>query len=265
MSRLHLYNHWLGKAIALCVVALPLRAATLPDVRDLDVKNWDCLHEEEGSAHDPADGARNKMKNRPWVAPSPVAPQWSVEQFVQKTKGYDTEIGATTRKKLTASQKKRLAEIEKQIVSVTGWVTLVYPGPKETTNCGSEEFHDWHVELLARPLDHVPHPGDPTSIICEIAPRTEKAIYQSGIRLQKIAAFLRQGEPPNIEDAPTGGVAHKVRITGYLMWDDQHNKADKDIGPTITTGGGHEYHHPWRQTAWEIHPILKIEDLGTKE
>ena len=49
------------------------------------------------------------------------------------------------------------------------------------------------------------------------------------------------------------------------MWDDQHTDPGKDVGPTIENGGCGEYFHPWRSTAWEVHPILKIEDLGPAE
>jgi hypothetical protein len=148
---------------------------------------------------------------------------------------------------------------------------VTYPGPPESCNCGSTNFHDWHVELTATPLDHAPHVGDPTPIICEVTPRVESHLYQSGVRLQALAEFIRLGKEPEIKDLATGSKPHKVRVTGYLFWDDYHNHEDEDnqrhveIGPTIRGGGNGRLYYPWRQTAWEIHPILKIEDLGTGE
>jgi len=50
----------------------------------------------------------------------------------------------------------------------------------------------------------------------------------------------------------------KIRVTGYLMWDDDHN-GSADVGSTIQYFGTNGFHHPWRSTAWEIHPIMKIE------
>ena len=76
---------------------------------------------------------------------------------------------------------------------------------------------------------------------------------------------MNQGKQPNIVPHVTGSKPHKVKITGYLMWDDQHTDPGKDVGPTIESGGCGEYFHPWRATAWEVHPILKIEDLGPAE
>ena len=44
------------------------------------------------------------------------------------------------------------------------------------------------------------------------------------------------------------------------MWDDDHN-GKADIGHTIESRSKNGYHHPWRSTAWEIHPVIKIENL----
>jgi hypothetical protein len=56
----------------------------------------------------------------------------------------------------------------------------------------------------------------------------------------------------------TGHKAQKIRVTGYLMWDDDHN-GSADVGSTIQYFGSNGFHHPWRSTAWEIHPIMKVE------
>src|SRR5207248_11628391 len=55
----------------------------------------------------------------------------------------------------------------------------------------------------------------------------------------------------------TGHPARKIRITGYRLWDDEHNGA-ADVGTTIRRANPNRYHNPWRQTAWEIHPVIKI-------
>jgi hypothetical protein len=44
------------------------------------------------------------------------------------------------------------------------------------------------------------------------------------------------------------------------LWDDEHNGA-ADVGTTIRTIGANKYHQPWRSTAWEIHPAIKLEAL----
>jgi len=63
---------------------------------------------------------------------------------------------------------------------------------------------------------------------------------------------------PDLTHEPTGHKAQRIRLTGYLLWDDDHN-GKADIGPRIESVGKNKYHHPWRSTPWEMHPVLKIE------
>ena len=56
----------------------------------------------------------------------------------------------------------------------------------------------------------------------------------------------------------TGHDACKVRVTSYLLWDDDHN-GSADVGSTIQSFSKNGFHHPWRSTAWEIHPVIKLE------
>jgi len=238
-------------------------SSSLPDLRDLTLTNWDCLHKPEGAARDAAHVSRNRMKNRDWVAVTGTnVPQWDYAQFIDHARAFDVELGARFRTNLTHEAESKLASIENRVVSLKGWMVLTYPGPPESCNCNSAEFHDWHIEVVQTPLNHAPTIGDPTAIICEITPRTEAALYRAGVRVQKLAEFMDLGKPPNIVTHATGSAPHQVRITGYLMWDDQHNVSGTDVGPTIERGGNGQYRHPWRVTAWEIHPILQIEDLG---
>ena len=57
-------------------------------------------------------------------------------------------------------------------------------------------------------------------IICEITPRTERGIYRDNVRIQSVAEFLRL---PDMNYQVIGHDACKVRVTGYLLWDDGHN------------------------------------------
>jgi hypothetical protein len=75
--------------------------------------------------------------------------------------------------------------------------------------------------------------------------------------MQALAGFIRA---PDFTIERTGHAARKVRVTGYLLWDDEHN-GSADVGKTIRSVGANKYHHPWRSTAWEIHPVIKIEAL----
>jgi hypothetical protein len=60
--------------------------------------------------------------------------------------------------------------------------------------------------------------------ICEITPRTERAIYRDNMRIQSFTGFFR------LQDTgcqPTAHKAEKIRVTGYLLWDDEHNEAQR--------------------------------------
>ncbi|MGH8099926.1 MAG: hypothetical protein ACREIW_01415, partial [Chthoniobacterales bacterium] len=106
-----------------------------------------------------------------------------------------------------------------------------------------------------------PGVGDPTAIICEITPRTEGNLYRHGIRLQNLAAYLRSPFDNTIQ--ATGHPPHKVRLTGYLLWDDAHN-SPQEVGRTIERLDAEKLGRPWRQTAWELHPVWEVVDLGSK-
>jgi len=234
------------------------------ELRDIDLKGWLGLEHPAGAPTSAAERERNLAKNRPYFSTEGMHPrELDSASFLELVRGYDKKLGlrpGEKRRNLTPQQKKTLAEMENHIVSLTGWLVVTYPGPPERTNDRSIRFHDWHMELLAEPMDHGPGVGDPTAIICEITPRTEGPIYRSGTRLQKLAEFIRLLDQ---SDQATGHPPHRVRVTGYLFWDDSHSKEPLDVGPTVqffTKKNG--YYHPWRQTAWEIHPVLKVEDLG---
>src|SRR2546426_3413937 len=142
MTRHHFYSltYRQGKAIrlalAIALAALWLAnvsladSLSLPDLRDLSLTNWNCLTQREGNPKNPAGAARNRMKNRDWIAvPAPNTPQWDYAQFVSQAQALTAEVGATHRSNLTAEAQAKLAMIETQIVSVTGWMVLTYPGP----------------------------------------------------------------------------------------------------------------------------------------
>ncbi len=111
------------------------------------------------------------------------------------------------------------------------------------------------VPRTTREFSGICRPCDPTPIICEITPRTEQRIYGEGVRIQSLAEFFRLSD---VSYHATGHKAQKVRVTGYLMWDDDHNGA-ADVGSTVQWLSGNGFHHPWRSTAWEVHPVIKIE------
>ena len=228
------------------------------ELKEIDLTSWDCRDHPEGNANTPDGIERNGLKNRP--ATSLAGQNFQVfdtASFLERFAAFETLSKNSRRKDLTRAQRQQLDPLEKKIVSLTGYLVLAYAGPPESTNCGSKDFHDWHLELFEKPQDHPPQIGDPTPIICETTPRTQNVIFRDNFRVQAAAAFIRA---PDMTIEPTGHAARKVRVTGYLLWDDEHN-GTADVGTTILNFGANQYHHPWRSTAWEIHPAIKVEIL----
>ena len=225
------------------------------ELRDLDVTEWDCANQSEGTAQSQEARERNRMKNRWPRADLSACTVLDTAAFLKKVREYDSRIEGRHRGELSTGQKEELDSYENQIMSLTGWLVLAYAGPPETTNCGSATFHDWHLEIFENPSDHAPQIGDPTPIICEITPRTEQRLYRDSVRIQSLAGFFRLLDR---SFQPTQHKARKIRATGYLLWDDEHN-GSADVGSTIQHIGSNGFHHPWRSTAWEIHPVMKVD------
>ena len=228
------------------------------ELKEIDLATWDCRDHLEGTAKTPDGIERNRLKNRSPIdlAGRPLLSK-DTASFLGYFAAFEAQAKGMRRKDLTSTHRQLLDPLEKQLVSLTGYLVLAYSGPPESTNCGSSDFHDWHLELFEQPLDHAPGIGDPTPIVCEITPRTQSAIFRDNIRIQALAGFIRA---PDLTIEPTGHPARKIRVTGFLLWDDEHN-GTADVGTAIRTIGANKYHQPWRSTAWEIHPAIKIEAL----
>lgn len=249
------------RLILIVFAALVIRGSAFAqdtDLRDLDVNHWFCLSKPAGTATQPDEKERNAMKNRnsPGTLPSNVE-QLDTASFLKKVAAYDAQLKATRRADLDQIRKQELLAFQNQIVSLTGWLVLAYPGLGESANCNDATFHDWHLEVFSQSSNHPPRIGDPTPIICEVTPRTEKLLYDQGVRLLSSAGFIRLSDNSY---RPTGHPARKIRVTGYLMWDDLHN-GPETVGTNVKFIGNDKLHHPWRATAWEVHPILKLEML----
>lgn len=245
-------------ALPLLLRAAPQQISQDRDLLDIDLTKWDCVNRLEGTAKTPDGIERNRLKNRSATDVSGAAlKSFDIPGFLRYVGDLDAQTKGKRRKDLVLPEKQKINGLEKEMVQLTGYLGLAYAGPPESTNCGNGDFHDWHLEIVEKPPDHAPKPGDPTSLICEITPRTQRAIYQDNIRIQALAGFFRRAD---LEYESTGHKAQKIRVTGYLLWDDEHN-GSADVGTTIQRVGANKYHNPWRLTAWEIHPVIKIERL----
>jgi hypothetical protein len=218
------------RLVALMVVLAAFsRTSPIYDLRDVDLSGWDCLTKPGGAARTEEGIERNRQKNRSAIDLTSIKiNEFDTSGFLAQATGYDRQLGKKRRRFLAPALKEQLVALENQVVSLTGWLVLAYQGIPESTNCRSRDFLDWHLELSPAPADHPAQVGDATPIICEITPRTESLLYRSGVRVQKLAAFIHL---PDNSFAATGSKPHKIRLIGYLFWDDEHNREDSDVGP----------------------------------
>jgi len=132
-----------------------------------------------------------------------------------------------------------LQGLESKSVMAEGYLAMVKRSAEETTNCNSSTRKDLHVELLAADA------GDPKNqrykvVVTEVTPWFgENHTSWTVTELGQYASY-KGGYGGSMLRPPT-----KVRIYGWLFFDNIHADAHS-IGN-------------WRGTAWEIHPITRIE------
>lgn len=116
---------------------------------------------------------------------------------------------------------------------------MVKKAGKESTNCYSSTRKDLHFELVGTDQ------GDPKSmrnriVVTKISPWfSEGNTNWTTTNLGQFASY-KNGYSGNFLRVPT-----RVRVYGWLFYDAPHS-ADGSVGS-------------WRGTAWELHPITRIE------
>ncbi len=131
-----------------------------------------------------------------------------------------------------------LQGLESKPVMIEAFFAMVKKSERETTNCDSSNRKDLHVELLAADA------GDPKDqrykvVVTEVTPWfSENHASWTETYLGQYASY--KGGYGNMLRSPT-----KVRVYGWLFFDNAHADAHS-IGN-------------WRGTAWEVHPITRIE------
>jgi len=124
--------------------------------------------------------------------------------------------------------------------TIVGYIRSVKGTGAESCNCGetSRCLTDTHIDVVSGPSDHR------KPVIVEITPVWRLMHEHQGIEDWSSAAVKAKYE------------GHRVRITGWLFFDDAHLLEADNTDP-----GDHHGKKNWRKTCWEIHPVTKIEIL----
>jgi hypothetical protein len=117
--------------------------------------------------------------------------------------------------------------------SIEGVVVRVHDAGRESANCFSGTRVDAHIEIGQR-LD-----APPTQrVIVEVTPPMRDWAYGQG----------NDWSTATLQRELTG---RRVRIQGWLMFDDEHDRESENTNPGRQDN--------WRATAWELHPVTAIQ------
>ena len=131
-----------------------------------------------------------------------------------------------------------LHDTESKAVMLEGFLAMTKDGGVEGVNCKSSTRLDTHMEIVDNDTED-PRNNRPRHVVTEVTPWFHDVVPEwSTNALGQLASYVGGYGASTAKNPPT-----KVRIYGYLFFDEAHaSGADS-----------------WRGTAWEIHPITKIE------
>jgi len=174
----------------------------------------------EGDAKSATKQARNRLKNR---------------TRTPRTKDIDPKV---TLAALRAPGDDRFRWSEAKAATIEAFVDDVFATGAESCNCKVEDraLTDTHFDLIASEGD------TGQKVIAEITPVWRLLHENRGQEDWSSAAIRKKYQ------------GHRVRITGWLYFDESHVWEADNTDPDDDVGKKN-----WRATGWEIHPITKLE------
>jgi hypothetical protein len=126
---------------------------------------------------------------------------------------------------------------ESKAAVIEGYIFDITSGGSEGCNCKSkeEDYKDVHVVLVIKKT----YKSKRHRVIAEITPRLRERVFEK-LDIETSNKELRKLL-----------IGKKVRVTGWLLFDDEHKDDAYNTDPNGTNN--------WRATCWEIHPITDIE------
>ncbi len=132
-----------------------------------------------------------------------------------------------------------LKEMEGRPVVVEAYLGMVKSGGAESPNCNSTSRKDVHMELAGNDTED-PKQARDKGVVAEVTPWFSEQFTSWTLNTLGQYSSYKSGYSGSMHRPPG-----KVRIYGWLFFDNWH-AADGSVGT-------------WRGTAWEIHPITRIE------
>ena len=162
------------------------------------------------------------LKNRD--IPPRTARRYTVPQLLS-TLPTGLPTSKLNRSRWSNTNKDTAARWERHGVTVEGYLLGVTKEREEACNCGSTTYVDHHLWLAA-----TPSASKASSMVVEVSPRS----WPTHPTWSAARTFR-----------PIINAKARVRVTGWLMWDQEHKEQLRNT----------------RRTLWEVHPIHSIKVL----
>ena len=124
---------------------------------------------------------------------------------------------------------------ERRAARIEGYVVEVKPGAVESANCFSFSERDTHIYVAARA-----DAPESERVVVEVTPRARRAAAARGLDWSQ-------------EGLRRALVGRRCRFEGWLLYDREHEGEAENTAPNRAGN--------WRATAWELHPITRVEVL----
>jgi hypothetical protein len=246
--------------LILCALVVPVDATkkpkkkqSWPDLTNINVGNPQVCNIDGAAQHGTEKAKLNDLKNR-FRLPTGSFQTVTFSELLSMNQGHidgDTVVG------FPGSSD----DGNTKAVTLEGYVNRVSVGgcsTGESCNCKTQTsaFCDTHIDVYPD-KDSVTSDGH-NMFVVEITQRSRllaaQKLLSSNVGTDWSTATLK----PKLEK-------HRVRFSGYLYFDTDHSNeawaSDPDDKVKKVDSHGKVTWGNWRQTCWEVHPVLKIEVL----
>ena len=233
----------------------PTPSAAWPDLTTIDEGGGNMCSVDGAGAPTSDKAKENALKNRFRLPPTPFTPV-SFSDLLALNQGHVQGNKVVGFPDTSDPNEQRAVSLEGYVkkVSVGGCATHSGGSGGESCNCNTTDpkICDTHINVL--PTQNTNDTNGHDTYIVEITQRmrilASKGLLESNI-----------GNDWSTDTLKSKLEGHRVRFSGYLFFDSDHIGQAWAADPQDQVGGSGGNGDNWRQTCWEVHPVMKIEVL----